>query len=163
LPVIKIRELKQGITNSTDRADINIPSEYIVKDGDILFSWSGSLEICIWCLGKGALNQHLFKVTSEDYPKWFYYYWIQQHLPEYRHIAKEKATTMGHIQRHHLSSSMVLIPPQEVLSSMSKMMNSLMNKVINSKIEVRKLTKIRDSLLPRLMSGEIRVPAEVKI
>ncbi len=157
LPVIKIRELKQGIRGSTDRADINLPPEYIVEDGDILFSWSGSLEICIWCFGKGALNQHLFKVTSKNYPKWFYYYWIHQHLPEYRHIAKGKATTMGHIQRHHLSSSMVLVPQEEVLSSMSKIMNPLVNKVINNKIESKELIEIRDSLLPRLMSGRIKV------
>jgi len=110
LPVIKIRELKQGITNSTDKASINIPEDYVIDDGDIIFSWSGSLEVVIWGYGKGALNQHLFKVSSKKYPKWFYYYWIIQHLPEYRHIAKGKATTMGHIQRHHLKNSLVLVP-----------------------------------------------------
>ena len=75
LPVIKIRELRQGVTSSTDKASINIPEKYIVYDGDILFSWSGTLEVVMWCNGKGALNQHLFKVSSENYPKWFYYFW----------------------------------------------------------------------------------------
>jgi type I restriction enzyme S subunit len=70
LPVIKIRELRNGITNSTDRANKNIPSNYIIKDGDLLFSWSGSLEVKFWVGGEGALNQHLFKVSSTDYPSW---------------------------------------------------------------------------------------------
>jgi type I restriction enzyme, S subunit len=77
LPVIKIRELRQGITDSSDKASVNIPNQYIVNNGDILFSWSGSLEVVIWYNGKGGLNQHLFKVSSKKYPKWFYYFWTK--------------------------------------------------------------------------------------
>jgi type I restriction enzyme S subunit len=162
LPVIKIKELRQGITDSSDKASVNIPDEYIVKAGDILFSWSGSLEVVIWTYGKGALNQHLFKVTSEKYPKWFYYYWIKQHLPEYRHIAEGKATTMGHIQRHHLKSSLVLVPDNETLLRMDKVLSPIFEKNIMVNIENRNLSQIRDSLLPKLVSGQIRVPIEVK-
>ena len=160
LPVIKIRELKQGVTESSDKANTSLPPEYIVNDGDILFSWSGSLEVVIWTQGKGALNQHLFKVTSKNYPKWFYYYWILQHLPEYRHIAEGKATTMGHIQRHHLKISLVLIPDNETLQKMDETMSILIEKIIQINLESRNLSKIRDSLLPKLMSGKIRVPVE---
>ena len=96
LPVIKIRELRQGITESSDRTSSDIDEKYVVEDGDILFSWSGGLTTCIWCGGNGALKQHLFKVTSQSYPKWFYYQLIQYHLPEFQHIAAGKTTTMGH-------------------------------------------------------------------
>jgi len=157
LPVIKIRELNQGITESTDKASSEIDAEYIVDDGDILFSWSGSLQVCIWCHGKGALNQHLFKVDSLDYPKWFYLYWVKFHLPEFQHIAQGKATTMGHIQRHHLSASLVTTPSREILHNMSETMAPLIDMVISNSIEISKLSQIRDSLLPRLMSGKIRV------
>lgn len=157
LPVIKIRELKQGITDSTDMASSDIPSDYIVEDGDILFSWSGSLDVCIWGGGKGALNQHLFKVTSKEYEKWFYYHWIKYHLPEYQHIARGKATTMGHIQRKHLSASMVLVPKKEQLCLMDEIISPIIERVINNMIENERLIIIRDSLLPRLMSGRIRV------
>lgn len=162
LPAIKIKELRQGITDSSDKASVNIPNEYIVKDGDVLFSWSGSLEVVIWAHGKGALNQHLFKVTSKEYPKWFYYYWIKQHLPEYRHIAEGKATTMGHIQRHHLKSSLVLVPDNETLLIMNKILSPIFEKNVIVNIENRNLSQIRDSLLPKLISGQIRVPIEVK-
>ncbi len=159
LPVIKIRELNQGITESTDKASPDIDGAYIVNDGDILFSWSGSLQACIWCNGKGALNQHLFKVTSANYPKWFYYQWVKFHLPEFQRIAQGKATTMGHIQRHHLSASLVAIPTERVFEKMNNVMVPLLDRIIVNNIETRKLSAIRDSLLPKLMSGEIRVAA----
>ncbi len=156
LPGIKIRELRQGITESSDKASPDIDKRYIVDDGDILFSWSGSLEVCIWCGGKGALNQHLFKVTSQTYPKWFYYQWIKFYLPIFRHIAKGKATTMGHIQRHHLSETYVLIPPKEIIEKMNELMNPLIETFINNNIESRQLVNLRDALLPKLLSGQIR-------
>jgi type I restriction enzyme S subunit len=157
LPVIKIRELNQGITESTDKASAEINETYIVNDGDVLFSWSGSLQVCVWCNGKGALNQHLFKVTSAEYPKWFYYQWVKYHLPEFQQIAQGKATTMGHIQRHHLSVSLVIVPTRRVFEKMNNVMAPLLDQVIANNIETRSLSAILDSLLPKLMSGKIRV------
>lgn len=155
LPVIKIRELKQGITDSTDKASPNIDEKYIIDDGDVLFSWSGSLECCLWSKGKGALNQHLFKVTSEHYPKWFYYFWIMQHLPAYRRIAKDKTTTMGHIKRRHLSESLVLVPPMKTIDRMDVVMKPLFKKTLLNNLNSLLLSLIRDLLLPKLMSGRI--------
>ena len=157
LPVIKIRELRQGITKSSDKANLNVPKEYIVKNGDILFSWSGSLEVVIWTSGEGALNQHLFRVTSKEYPKWFYYYWILRYLPEYRRIAEDKATTIGHIQRHHLKNSLVLVPDKTTLQLADRIIGPIMEKIIQINIESKNLSKIRDSILPKIMSGKIRV------
>lgn len=157
LPVIKIRELRQGISESSDKASVNIPKEYVISDGDIIFSWSGSLEVIIWVYGKGALNQHLFKVTSDNYPKWFCYYWIKEFLPEYKHIAEEKATTMGHIQRRHLKSSLVLCPDKRTLSKMNTILENVINRIIMIGTEIKNLSQIRDLLLPKLMSGKIRV------
>jgi len=159
LPVIKIKELRQGISETSDHASPNIPNEYKIVDGDVLFSWSGSLEVIVWCGGRGALNQHLFKVTSPKYPKWFYYSWIKYHLPEFRRIAAGKATTMGHIQRHHLSEAMVIVPKKEELNKMSRIMDPLLDLYIANEVESRTLRNIRDSLLPKLMSGEIRIKA----
>ncbi|MFD2515827.1 restriction endonuclease subunit S [Pontibacter locisalis] len=157
LPIIKIRELKNGITSSTEKADVNIPSQYIIHDGDILFSWSGTLEADIWCHGDGALNQHLFKVTSDKFPKWFYYYWVKEHLREFQSIAASKATTMGHIKRSHLSEAIVYTSPEEHLSKANNVIAPLLDKIVNCKVEIRRLIKLRDTLLPKLMSGEIDV------
>jgi len=56
LPVIKIAQLRQGSTEGSDRASADLVPAYVVDDGDLLFSWSGSLEVAIWCGGRGALN-----------------------------------------------------------------------------------------------------------
>ncbi len=157
LPVIKIRELKAGITAQTDKASKSIDSKYIIDDGDVLFSWSGSLEVVIWQYGKGALNQHLFKVSSEKYPKWFYYFWTLYHLPEFREIASHKATTMGHIQRHHLDQAQVFIPDEKILKELDSQISPILEKIMLINQEIQSLARTRDELLPRLMRGEVRV------
>lgn len=134
-----------------------MPPEYVVHDGDVLFSWSGSLEVVIWCGGRGALNQHLFKVTSSVYPKWFFYYWIREYLVHFQHIAAGKATTMGHIQRRHLNDAKVVVPAEAALQRMDAVIRPLIECTIANKLESRSLANIRDTLLPKLISGEIRL------
>ena len=163
LPVIKIRELRNGISDQTEKANLEIPEDYIIEDGDVLFSWSGTLEVEIWTNGKGALNQHLFKVSSKEYPKWFYYYWTKHFLQKFRHIAKGKATTMGHIQRHNLTESEVIIPDKNAFEDRNKIMSPIVERLITISLESRNLERIRDLLLPKLMSGKIRVPVEAKL
>lgn len=160
LPVIKIRELKQGFTDASDMCSRDLPEEYIVHDGDILFSWSGSLEIVVWAHGEGALNQHLFKITSDKYPKWFYYFATKHHLPEFQRIASDKATTMGHIQRHHLKEAMIAVPNDNQMEEFDRVFAPLFNKVVKNNSQIRTLAQLRDTLLPKLMSGEIRVKSE---
>lgn len=160
LPVIKIAELRNGITASSGKASLDVPPDYIINDGDVIFSWSGSLECVIWCGGRGALNQHLFKVTSRDHPKWFYYHWVHHHLPEFRAIAAGKATTMGHIQRGHLHDALVVVPPSHLMEHAEGVFTPLIEKFILNRLESHNLASIRDMLLPKLLSGEIRVPME---
>ncbi|MDP9311309.1 MAG: restriction endonuclease subunit S, partial [Chloroflexota bacterium] len=157
LPVIKIAELRRGVTESSGKASPTIPNKYIIDDGDVLFSWSGSLEVVIWCGGRGALNQHLFKVTSANYPKWFYYLWTKAHLSDFQAVAASKATTMGHIQRHHLTAAKVLVPPPDLVSSMTSILEPLLERIVANNLETRTLSTMRDVLLPTLLSGEVRV------
>lgn len=161
LPVIKIKELNQGfIDESSDKASVNIPKQYIINDGDVIFSWSGTLMVKIWTGGKGGLNQHLFKVTSRNYDKWFYYLWTLKHLEKFKAIAQDKATTMGHIKRSHIKESKVIIPSDLDMKVLSNLMNPIIEKIIELCIQNQTLKVIRNSLLPKLMSGEIRVPLE---
>jgi len=157
LPVIKIAQLRAGNTSGADAASVDLEPAYVVDDGDVLFSWSGSLECVLWTGGRGALNQHLFKVTSAEFPKWFYFLWIHQHLTDFRHIAAGKATTMGHIQRHHLSDAKVMVPPGDALEVAGDVLSPLINRIISTRIESRTLAALRDALLPKLISGEVRV------
>lgn len=158
LPVIKIAQLRAGHTNGADRASARLKPEYIVEDGDVLFSWSGSLEVEVWCGGRGALNQHLFKVTSTEVPKWFYYFATRLHLPSFRDTAAHKATTMGHIQRRHLTEAKIALPPPDVMEALSAVAAPLFERRIDNALQTRTLTKLRDTLLPRLISGKLRLP-----
>jgi len=158
LPVLKIKELRQGsCDSSSELCSPNIKSEYIIHDGDVIFSWSGSLLVDIWCGGTCGLNQHLFKVTSNVYDKWFYYLWTAHHLDRFIAIAADKATTMGHIKREELSKAEVLIPSEESYMEISSIMQPIFELMISNRIEARKLAALRDELLPKLMSGEIDV------
>ena len=123
----------------------------------MLFSWSGSLEVELWCGGNGALNQHLFKVTSPEFPKWFIYLWTLHHLDEFRLIAAGKATTMGHIQRGHLRAAKALIPDTSLLDAMTSTMTPLIDQIIANRVNSRTLSTLRDALLPKLLSGELSV------
>jgi type I restriction enzyme S subunit len=159
LPVIKIAQLRKGDSVGADRCNTDLPQAYIVQDGDVLFSWSGSLEVELWCGGPGALNQHLFKVTSSEFPKWFYYLWTLYHLDEFRLIAADKATTMGHIQRGHLTAAKVLIPPRPLLNAMTRTMAPLIDQLVANRTQSHTLATLRDTLLPKLLNGELSVAA----
>ena len=157
LPVIKIAQLRTGNTSGADQASADLDPDYIVNDGDVLFSWSGSLECVLWAGGPGALNQHLFKVTSRDYPPWLCYLGVHMHLDDFRHIAAGKATTMGHIQRHHLSRASIAVPPTPILGSMNAQFSLIVESLWKHGVESRTLATVRDLLLPKLVSGELRV------
>lgn len=157
LPVIKIAQLRAGNTDGADRASAGLQADYVVGDGDILFSWSGSLECRLWAGGPGALNQHLFKVTSNQYPRWLCHLGIHQHLDNFRHIAAGKATTMGHIQRHHLSDAKLPVPPPALLRAMGSVIGPIVESTWRRAVQSRTLAAVRDSLLPKLISGELRL------
>jgi type I restriction enzyme S subunit len=163
LPVIKIAQLRAGSAASADKAATTVPARYIVEDGDVLFSWSGSLLHRVWTAGRGALNQHLFKVTSAHHPKWFFFHWIGHHLSDFQAIAASKATTMGHIQRHHLQEAMTIVPDQHVMRVADELIGPLFERGIALDLECRTLATMRDFLLPKLMSGEIGVKDAEKV
>jgi type I restriction enzyme S subunit len=157
LPVLKIKDLSSGITDSSDWATSNVDEKYIVQAGDVIFAWSASLMVKIWNGEKCVLNQHLFKVTSDKFPKWFYLMWCNHHLDEFIAISASHATTMGHIKRGDLDNAMVLVPSDKELKEMTNIASPIVEKIEANYRQLRSLEKLRDTLLPKLMSGEVRV------
>ena len=156
LPVLKIKELRQGCCDdNSELCSTSIKSEYIIHDGDVIFSWSGSLLVDFWCGGICGLNQHLFKVTSKNYDKWFYYAWTKHHLDRFIAVAAEKATTMGHIKRDELPKAEVLIPNEADYNRIGALLQPIYEMIISNRIENKKLAATRDTLLPKLMNGEV--------
>lgn len=158
LPVLKIRELRQGFCDiNSESCTSSIKNEYIVHDGDVIFSWSGSLLIDFWCSDICGLNQHLFKITSKKFDKWFYYSWTHHHLEHFISIAEDKATTMGHIKREDLAKAKVVIPGFRCYQYIGSLISPLYELIIKNRIENLRLAQLRDALLPKLMSGEVDV------
>ena len=158
ISVLKIKELRQGCCdNNSELCSPNIKSEYIIHDGDVIFSWSGSLLVDFWCGGICGLNQHLFKVTSSKYDKWFYYAWTKHHLDRFISVAADKATTMGHIKRGELAKAEVFIPNESDYSRIGALLQPIYDLIISNRIENKKLALLRNTLLPKLMSGELDV------
>ena len=159
LPVIKIKEMHDGFGNDTEYATTNIPESVKVYNKDVLFSWSASLEVMLWSLGEGALNQHIFKVTSNNgFPKSFYYYQLLEYMDIFKKIAEARKTTMGHITQDHLEQSAIIVPPDLKLPNLlEKKLSPIMDKIVKLNEEKSSLTRLRDSLLPMLMNGQVTI------
>ena len=157
LPVLKIAQLRSERLDEEKCASSNIPANCIVENGDVIFSWSGSLMAKVWCGGRAALNQHLFKVTSVEYGDWFILGWLHLHMPEFMSIAADKATTMGHIKRRHLRDALCVVPSEQVLSAADGVCAAIHRRYVDAKVESQRLSHLRDTLLPKMLSGEIRV------
>lgn len=158
LPVLKIKELRQGFCDeNSDRCTEKIKSDFVVDNGDIIFSWSGTLLVDFWCGGLCGLNQHLFKVIPQKYGNWFCYLWTKYHLKNFQKAAADMATTMGHIRREKLTQSKVFIPNSTDYLRLENLIKPIFDKMINNRLENKKLGEIRDALLPRLLNGKIDV------
>lgn len=157
LPVIKIREMNNGISPDTEKARIDIPSAAIIDDGDLLFSWSATLDVKIWSQGKGALNQHIFKVTSDIYPQSFYYFELMNYLSHFKMMADLRKTTMGHITLEHLKQANIVLPPIELIERLDEKLKPIFEHNLILKKENNRLVDLRDWLLPMLMNGQVTV------
>ena len=154
-PVLKIRELNLGITdNKSDKASLNIPEKYKIKNGDIIFSWSGTLAIDIWTGGCAGLNQHLFKVSSTTFSKWFYYLSTKYYINEFIRIAEGNKTSMGHIKREHLDSAYVSYPKLNFQDDYDGFFNPLINKIERNKVENNILSSSKSLLLSKMSKVE---------
>lgn len=155
LPVLKIAQLRQGYCDDNERARIDIKESCRVYDGDMIFSWSGTLMIDIWTGGNAALNQHLYKVTSSEYPLSFYYHWTNYHLARFQHIAAAKAVTMGHIKKGDLSDSYCTVPDSQIITEFERIAGAYLTQAKDLRLQNNILTKLRETLLPKLISGEL--------
>jgi len=165
LPVIKIREMHDGISDDTEEVTSNIPESVKVYNGDVLFSWSASLEVMLWAYGLGGLNQHIFKVTSaNDFPKSFYYFQLLDYIDVFKKVAEARKTTMGHITQDHLQQSTIAIPDnKDIAVRFEELISPIFEQVVKLHEEISYLIKQRDELLPLLMNGQVSVNSDLSL
>ena len=161
LPIIKIREMRTGTDNDSERVSSEIPESVKVYNGDILFSWSASLEVMLWAGGNGGLNQHIFKVTSaNEFPKSFYFYQVLNYVSVFKQMAEARKTTMGHITQEHLMQSVIAIPKNKSITALFEdKLEPIFNQIIVKQESIQNLIKLRNELLPLLINGQVSVGA----
>ena len=156
LPVIKIKEMHDGVSSETEWVRSDIPESVKVYDGDVLFSWSASLEVMLWAYGNGGLNQHIFKVTSKNrFPRSFYFYQLIDYIGNFKRMAEARKTTMGHITQDHLKQSTIALPQNaDIANELEKRLCPIFDTIVRNSQEIMNLTKQRDELLPLLMNSQ---------
>lgn len=156
-PIIKIKEMSNGVTNETPRnSGERVPEKYLIKAGDLLFSWSATLMVIIWSGEEGWLNQHLFKVTPvKGIDREFLLQSISNTIVEFQNLTT--GSTMKHIQRNKLDQVFVNVPNAEIMKRYSDISEKTRSNILSLQSQLRLLTEARDRLLPKLMNGEIAV------
>lgn len=160
--VIRIKDLNSGPGASTVYNDLSVPDNKIARPGDLLMSWSGSLGVYRWSRDEAIINQHIFKVLPKDFPAWLVFDRLEAVIEIFQGIAKDKATTMGHIQRGHLVSTTIEVPTTSAIVRLDERLGPVWERLLLAEREIHRLESLREALLPELLSGRIRVPeAEV--
>ena len=163
LPIIKIVELKAGVTEQTKYSDVEMPEKYRLKTGDILFSWSGnpdtSIDTFVWSHGPAWLNQHIFRVDPHQPEERTLVLATLKYLrPVFAEIARNKQTTgLGHVTAGDMKRLLIVKPDARVLEAWNACANPIFDAVFRNTLEAQTLAKTRDVLLPRLLSGELSV------
>lgn len=166
LPVVKIAELKAGVSDQTKFTNTDLGQKYRIDDGELLFSWSGnpdtSIDAFIWTGGEAWLNQHIFAVRENgkmDRPtlhtmlKWL--------MPQFAELARNKQTTgLGHVTKDDMKRLLITKPPGPLAEAFSSFASLIFERIVANLYECRTLAETRDYLLPRLMSGTVRVARE---
>jgi type I restriction enzyme S subunit len=131
----------------------------LANKGDVLLSVRApvgdinvAMENC--CIGRG-----LAALNSKN--NWNSYLLCQLlYLKDNFNVYNGEGTVFGSINKSNLNNMQVLIPPDDIIADYQSIVENLDNIIENNVTQVRTLTNIRDTLLPKLMSGEIRVPIE---
>ena len=152
-PLIRIRDLKtyspQFYTEET------LPNTEYVECGDIVAGMDAEFIPCIWRGDNGLLNQRVCKfIPKYDYVSKFYIYSAIR--PELEFVQSYKVgTTVSHLGKSDIDKFKVVIPSKDVVRRYSEIVDSYLAEIIKIANENRRLEVLRDTLLPKLMSGEI--------
>lgn len=158
IPIVRIRDLKgQDLNTFTDEKH---PKGYLLQHGDIVVGMDGEFRPYIWGEDEAWLNQRVCvfdNIRKEG--KAFLYCTIKPLL--YSVEATEVATTVIHIGKKDFDEFRFIMPPEDVLCDFESITNPMYDRIVKCLVENRKLIKLRDSLLPKLMSGEISIPNQI--
>lgn len=158
-PIIKIKELKAGVTATTPRCSPSVIKPVLhIQPGEILFSWSADLDAYIWPHEPGLLNQHVFRVIpNTDVHQAFLFHALKATMPRFRSLSL--GATMQHIKRSALDQVFTVVPSEDLRTRFGAIAQPIHEQIINLTRRTATLRRTRDLLLPKLVSGELDVSA----
>ena len=155
LPLIRIRDLK---TNSPQFFTPEIlPNTEYIEAGDVVAGMDAEFVPYVWLGDRGVLNQRCckFKGKNDEISNFYVLFLVK---PSLEFVQSYKTgTTVSHLGKSDIDRFKLITPPLDVVLAFSKIVNSMKEEVVNRAEESRRLATLRDTLLPRLMSGELQV------
>ena len=155
LPLIRIRDLK---TNSPQFFTTEIlPNTEYIEAGDIVAGMDAEFTPYLWLGEKGVLNQRCckFKAKNKAISNYYILFLVK---PELEYVQSYKTgTTVSHLGKSDIDRFKFITPPLDVVLAFSEKVNYMKEEVVNRARESRRLAQLRDTLLPRLMSGELKM------
>lgn len=163
LPIVRIAQIT-GSQPVVDRFDGQLPSHYRLDDGDLIFSWSGTLAVVRWHGGPAWLNQHLFKVEPRgDVDRNLLYHLLQRSVAEMD--KRSHGSTMKHIKRGELAEYEVVLPKDlNEQAALANVLDTLDTTIRQTEAIIEKLKQVKQGLLHDLLTrgidanGELRPP-----
>ena len=153
-PIIRIRDISNSYTPTYTTEEYN--DLYIVTKNDILVGMDGEFKAHIWGGKDSLLNQRVLRIRPKDNNSIAYsYFSIKEPL---RYLENSKVgTTVIHLGKKDIDNIKIVYPPNNLISKYKDIADNLITKICENKVEIMELLERRDSLLPKLMSGEIKV------
>jgi len=153
-PLVRIRDLKnhQAGVYTTEVH----PKEYLIQPGDTVVGMDGDFTPYTWCAEPSLMNQRVccfIPINRRDHA------FVRLSIPALLKAEEEAAvaTTVIHLGKKDIDTFKVVIPPASVLNAFGERVNPILSKLVAAGIETKNLAALRDTLLPKLMSGELRV------
>ena len=154
-PLIRIRDLKT-FSPQFYTTEVLPQTEYI-KSGDVVAGMDAEFIPCLWQGEAGVLNQRCCKFVGKDKEinNLFVLHLVK---PELEYVQSYKTgTTVSHLGKADIDRFIVILPDEAIVHQFSKICRPLLDEQNKCAAEIRRLTNLRDALLPKLMSGDLKI------
>jgi type I restriction enzyme S subunit len=160
LPIIRIQNLTDE-SKPLNLTNLDVPPEYKVSSGDLLVSWSATLDVFIWHRGPALVNQHIFKVVPETrvIHNRLLFYWLKIAIEQLQNTEHLHGSTMKHINRGPFMAHKLPLPPANeqtrIVEKLEELLSDLDAGVAELKAAQKKLLQYRQSLLKAAVEGAL--------
>jgi type I restriction enzyme S subunit len=155
IPVVRIRDILKNISN-TFTPEHPKKQDQILKNGDLLIGMDGDFHMGKWAGGHAYLNQRVVKITpKEGFSPYFTFLSMEKSIKELN--VSIVGTTVAHLGDSHLKEIQIILPEEKILLKVNTILDSIFRQEINLRVRNQNLRTQRDMLLPKLISGKIRV------